>query len=46
MRTDKVEANIKEFDDGFGDVVVWIAECGYSEHPSLACSLVGQQLAL
>ena len=22
LRTDKVEANIKEFDDGFGDVVV------------------------
>ncbi len=46
MRTDKVEANIKEFDDGFGDVVVRIAECRYGEHPSLARSLVCQQLAL
>ena len=46
MRPDEVKANIEEFKDGYGDVVVWIAECGYGEHPSLARSLVGQQLAL
>ena len=46
MRPDEVKANIKKLDDGFGDVVVGIAECGYGEHPSLAGPLVGQQLAL
>jgi hypothetical protein len=28
MRPDKVKRHIKEFDDGFGDVVIGIAECG------------------
>jgi hypothetical protein len=46
MRPDKVKRHIKEFEGGFGDVVVGIPECGYREHSSLAGSLVGQQLAL
>jgi len=46
MRPDELKRHIEKFDDGFGDVVVGIAECGYGEHPSLARALVGQQLAL
>jgi hypothetical protein len=42
LRPNEVKANIEEFDDGFGDVVVGIAECGYREHPSLARALIGQ----
>ena len=43
MRPDKVKRHIKEFEDGFSNVVVGIPECGYREHPSLAGPLIGQQ---
>jgi len=43
LRPDEVKRHIKEFDDGFGDVVVGIPECGYGEHPSLAGPLIGEQ---
>jgi hypothetical protein len=45
MRPDKVKRHIKKFDDGFGDVVAGIPECGNSKYPSLAGSLEGQQFA-
>jgi hypothetical protein len=45
MRPDEVKRRIKKFEDGFGDVVAGIAECGYREHPPLAGPLIGQQFA-
>ena len=42
MRPDEVKANIEEFDDRFGDVVVGIPKCRYREHPSFARALIGQ----